>query len=83
MTEHALGYTPAPKKSVNLSVNSELVQKAKGLGINLSALLEVALVQAIREKERQNWIAENADAIDDYNKRTADQGVFSDGKRKF
>ena len=42
------GYnTQAPKKPTNVSINSDLLQKAKSLNINLSATLEHALATSI------------------------------------
>lgn len=75
--------TQAPKKPANLSINSDLLGKARDLDINLSATLEHALVDALRAKQREQWLAENAEAIDAYNIHVESQGVFSDGLRSF
>jgi antitoxin CcdA len=71
------------KKATNLSVNEVLLHKAKSLKINLSALLEEALVTAVVAKEQEQWLAENQKAIEAYNQRIEAQGVFSDGLRSF
>lgn len=71
------------KVATNLSVDAQLIGRARPLGINLSQVFEQALEQAIAERERQLWLEENKDAIDDYNERVARQGVFSDGRRRF
>lgn len=73
----------APKKSANLSINSDLLNKAKELGINLSATLEYALAESVREKQRALWIAENKDAMDAYSRHVEENGVFSDSFRSF
>lgn len=73
----------APKKSANLSVNSELLQQAKALKINLSQTLEERLVVIIRETRRQQWLTENRSALDEYNQRVEQNGVFSDNLRSF
>lgn len=73
----------APKKAANVSVNSDLLQQAKALGINLSKALEERLAQLVREQRQQLWLSENTDAIEAYNCRIAEQGVFSDGRRRF
>ena len=39
--------TNAPKKAVNVSINSDLLQEAKTLKINLSATLEQELVHPV------------------------------------
>jgi antitoxin CcdA len=74
---------PAPKKSANVSVNGDLLSKAKELNINLSAALELALAAALRERQRAQWLAENKTAIDAYNDHVEKHGVFSDGLRSF
>jgi antitoxin CcdA len=73
----------APKKSANLSVNSDLLAQAKQLGINLSAVLEQSLAQRVKELKAQAWLEENQSAIDTYNQDVESQGVFSDGLRSF
>jgi antitoxin CcdA len=73
----------ASKKATNLRVNADLVDKAKALNINLSSTLEEALVAKLREKTREQWLAENRQAIDAYNRRVEEAGTFSDGLRKF
>lgn len=73
----------APKKSANLSVNSELLAHAKQLGINLSALLEQSLAQKVKELKAQAWLEENRTAIAKYNQEVEEHGVFSDGLRSF
>ena len=72
-----------PKKSVNLSINSGLLSAARDLNINLSAVLEAALSHAVKEKQRERWLARNRAAIAAYNERVDAEGVFSDGLRKF
>jgi antitoxin CcdA len=57
----------APKKLTNVSINSDLLEKAKGLNINLSATLEAALTEQLRAEQRNQWKAENAKAIQAYN----------------
>lgn len=73
----------APKKAANLSINGDLLSKARELDINLSATLELALAAALKQKQREQWLANNADAIGAYNEHVEKQGVFSDGARSF
>jgi len=73
----------ALKKAANLSINSDLLQKAKNLHINLSQALEQRLIEMLLEKKRMEWKAENQEAIEDYNRRIEAEGVFSDGLRRF
>lgn len=75
--------TQAPKKPVNLSVNSDLLAKARELNINLSAALEEALTKQLKQKQRELWRKQNAKAIKAYNRFVEKQGVFSDELRSY
>ena len=75
--------TGAPKKATNLSVNSDLLEQAKSSKINLSQTLEQALAEKLRDHRKQQWLAENRAALDHYNQRIENDGVFSDGLRQF
>ncbi|TAJ80354.1 MAG: acetoacetyl-CoA synthase [Gallionellaceae bacterium] len=79
-----LSFNPAgPKKSANLSINAELLQQAKQLNINLSQTLEQHLSEIVRQARREQWLAENQGALDEYNRRIKMRGAFSDGLRRF
>lgn len=73
----------APKKPANLSVNSDLLRKAKDYGLNLSAIMEVALAEEVKKRQREQWREENAGAVAAYNEHVAENGVFSDKLRSF
>jgi len=75
--------TNAAKKAANVSINSDLLQQAKVLKINLSATLEDELARLIRQKRRAQWLDENRPALDDYNAFVKKHGVFSDGLLQF
>ncbi|MCS4309349.1 antitoxin CcdA [Rheinheimera pacifica] len=82
MMNHAYN-TQAPKKPTNVSINSDLLEKARGLNINLSATLEQALAEQLRSAQRAKWLSENKDAIIAYNQFVEANGTFSDSVRKF
>ena len=73
----------APKKPTNLSINRDLLSQAKDLRINISAVVESALEERVRQERRKVWLAENQDAIDHYNKTIGEDGAFSDSLRAF
>lgn len=73
----------APKRSTNLSINSDLLMQAKQNKINLSRALEQRLVEMLLEERRTQWREKNREAIDAYNRRVESSGVFSDHLRKF
>jgi antitoxin CcdA len=73
-----------PRKTpTNLSVREDYVRRAKSLGLNLSEILEHALGVAIRDAERAEWLADNEQAMSEYNAQVVKRGVFSDGARRF
>jgi antitoxin CcdA len=73
----------ARKKATNVSINSDLLARAREAGINLSAALERALAEQLRRRRSQEWLAENREAIEGYNADVEARGVFSDGLRSF
>ena len=77
--------TPAGrlKRPANVSIRSDLLEKARLHEINLSRALEERLDELIRQKERDAWLERNRAAIEAYNERVEREGVFSDGLRTF
>lgn len=73
----------ARKKPTNLSLNSDLLKKARQLDINLSAELEASIEGAVRRRMAEEWLRENREAIDAYNDYVEAHGVWSDGLRGF
>jgi antitoxin CcdA len=73
----------APKRASNLSVNSNLLEEARKYKVNLSKLLEQALIETLIEKKRVEWLEQNRAALEAYNERIEERGVFSDGIRNF
>lgn len=77
-------YDPAaPRKPANLTVNADLLKRARSLKINLSATLEKALVDELRARQQAGWLEENRPAINAYNEDVGRNGVFSEGTRTF
>lgn len=79
----AIYNSKAPKKSTNLSINSDLLMQAKQSNINLSKALEQRLIEMLHEEKRRKWRERNKEAIDAYNRRVETSGVFSDDLRSF
>ena len=73
----------ASKKATNVSINSDLLKKAKAYKINLSQNFELFLSELVRKKEEERWKKENKKPIDDYNEKIRKNGAFSDGFRGF
>ncbi len=71
------------KKAVNVSIQSELLDAARAEDINLSATLEVALVDQLRIRRRERWRTENEAAIEAYNSDVDENGSYGDHARSF
>lgn len=71
------------KKATNLSINKELLAQARSLNINLSATLEQALTEKVRQEKRKQWLQDNREAIETCNELTKQNGLFSDKHRVF
>ena len=72
----------AAKKPTNLSVNSDLLSRARKMKINLSATLEKALIAEIRNAEKEKWLKRNKKAISALNNLAEQKGLFSDSFRE-
>lgn len=75
--------TQALKKPTNVSINSDLLTKAKQLKINLSATFETALIEIVTAKRRELWKRENIVAIKAYNQSVDENGTFGDELKSF
>jgi antitoxin CcdA len=73
---------PARRKATNLSLPSDLVAEAKALGLSVSQIAERALAEAVRQAKAEAWLAENRQAIEAYNAKVAEQGMFNDDLRQ-
>ena len=72
-----------PKKPTNVSLNQDLVRAAKDYGLNVSRIAEAALAEAVRARAGQEWLEQNAEALDAYNENLGVRGPFSDRHRRF
>ncbi len=53
----------ATKRKTSLTLDADLIDRARALGINLSGVAEAALADAVAEARRRQWQQENADAF--------------------
>ena len=65
----------AQKRPVNLSVNAQMLGAAREARVNLSALLERALIGELARVRRRRWREENVRAVQAYNERLASHGT--------
>lgn len=73
----------AHKQAANLSIRSDLLNRAKQRNINLSRTLEERLEQLLKARDREEWLKDNREAIEAANNYVEDKGLWSDGLRQF
>jgi antitoxin CcdA len=79
----ALFDTNAPKTTIRLGINSDLLRQAKALNIKFSQVAELAITDAVRKAKSQKWREENRDAIAAYNRRIEKEGLALEEYRMF
>ncbi|HYB66670.1 MAG TPA: type II toxin-antitoxin system CcdA family antitoxin [Steroidobacteraceae bacterium] len=65
---------------MNLSVSGEILGAAREARVNLSALLEQALIGELARLRRGRWREENARAVWTYNEYLASHGTCFEGR---
>ena len=71
------------KKATNLSADVSLLDQARRLKLNLSQVFEASLTEAVRQRQREEWLRKNRAALEAYNEHVEKDGMFSDGLRLF
>jgi antitoxin CcdA len=71
------------KKATNVTIRADLLEQARELKLNLSQEFEAHLAEVIRKRRGEQWLIDNREAIEAYNRFVAENGVFSDGLRSF
>jgi antitoxin CcdA len=66
------------KRAVNLFVDTELLDEARRLRINISDTLERRLRSIVRAEQERRWLEANQAAIAAYNLRVSRDGLLSD-----
>jgi antitoxin CcdA len=73
----------AARKAVNLTMDTELLARAKAEDLNLSAELDERVRARLSIIEEERWKRENAEAIRHNNEELERNGLWSDGYRLF
>ncbi len=74
---------PPPRRSTSLTLNRQLLEEARELGVNVSRAAEAGVALAVRTARARRWQEENAAAIEDYNAFIEAQGLPLSEFRKF
>lgn len=64
-----------PKKATNVSLNAELVDEAKRLGINVSEACQTGLASEVKTAREAAWQKENRAAIEASNEYVRKHGL--------
>lgn len=65
------------KRSLNVSVDEEIVREAKAMGLNLSQTLEDELRRQVREEKIRRFQEEHKEAIEAHNRFIEEHGIWS------
>lgn len=71
----------ALKKPTNVTIRSDLLERARAMKINLSREFEQHLELVVRKRQGELWLRENREAILAYNRFFEEHGVWSDEYR--
>lgn len=71
------------KRPINLSLNAEVLDAAKALGLNVSAACERHLTELVRAEQMRRWQLEHADFVAAYNASLRDADLPLDAWRTF
>ncbi|HYD70589.1 type II toxin-antitoxin system CcdA family antitoxin [Azospirillum sp.] len=65
----------APKRPTNVSLNSDLLEQARTLGINISKACERGIAQQVAEERGRRWLEENRAALESSNAYVEKHGL--------
>lgn len=63
------------RRAINLSLKVQTIDRAKALGLNLSATVDALLTQEVERLYWERWNEDNREAIDNYNARIEREGL--------
>ncbi len=68
----------ARKKTVSVTINADLQERARAAGLNLSEVTETAIAAAVVARERARIQAEIDQELEVYNEFVAEHGSFAE-----
>lgn len=71
------------KKATNVSIRGDLLEAAKEMKINLSQEFERHLEALVRKNRAEQWLKDNREAIEAYNRYVETHGIWSDEFRSW
>lgn len=73
----------AARKATNVTLNSDLLARAKKLGVNVSRACERGLAQAVARARAEEWAEENREIIHSMNEYVEKSGLPLSKFRRF
>lgn len=71
------------RRSTSLTLDRDLLDQARELGVNISRAAEAGLLAAVKAERARRWKEDNAEAVAAYNKWIEENGVPLARYRKF
>ena len=68
----------AARRPVNLTANSDLINRVRSEKGNLSGLLESSMITFLTERELTRWKDDNKMSFDSYNRMIEERGPISE-----
>ncbi|WP_375175131.1 type II toxin-antitoxin system CcdA family antitoxin [Pseudooceanicola sp.] len=66
----------AAKQRTNVTLSADTLADARALGLNVSAISDAALAEAVRQAKAKDWAEENAEALAERRKWIAENGTI-------
>lgn len=71
------------RAKLNLTVEKEIADEARDLGINMSRVAEEAIAKAAKLERNRRWVEENREALEQYARRIEEEGPALAKYRRF
>lgn len=73
----------APRQRTSFTADSDLLAEARALGVNVSRAAEAGIAEEVRQARWAKWRAENAEAIESWNRYVEEHGLPLAKYRRF
>ncbi|MEY4982943.1 MAG: hypothetical protein RIR62_1209 [Pseudomonadota bacterium] len=73
----------ADRRSTSLTLDADLLDQARALGVNISRAAEAGVLAAVKAEKARRWKEENAEAVAAYNRWIEENGLPNRSVRLF
>jgi antitoxin CcdA len=67
--------TSAQKRATNVSLPADLIDEARRLNINISQACEQGLEQQVRKSKAEEWLEQNRESLEEWNRWVEKNGL--------